>query len=323
MSQDKQPKPRGEREIQPSQKPYQKNQPIWKVTIIQFLRGTIGILENTLVKLETEQPSSTEIKPNILQRVLSSWDGFLRTFRLFLPSNVSNNVSDTVLTGIFAVITVGIVLTTSLTILSSKPTKIATLPPVEEVPIPTSTVTEPEPTPTQKPEIIPEPIQEAKPTPTQVIEPEPQPTKEPEPKQVIKPEPQPTKESEPTPVIELTPEQALIVAIENQLAEISIPIKNTQSEIASSKLIKSIQANFRTSDLTIKISDDWYTLEVSQQNQLAADIFQRSQELDFSHLEIIDSQDRLVARSPVVGNEMVIFKRKNLISSESKLSEKL
>ncbi|MGM3307192.1 hypothetical protein ACSQ6I_14675 [Anabaena sp. WFMT] len=311
MSQDNQPKPRGEREIQPSQKPYQKNQPIWKVTIIQFLRGTIGILENTLVKLETEQPSRTEIKPNILQRVLSSWDGFLRTFRLFLPSNVSNNVSDTVLTGIFAVITVVIVLTTSVTIFSSKPAEIATLPPVEEVPTPTSTVIEPEPspTPTQKPEIIPEPIQEAEPKPTPVIEPEPQPTKEPEPT--------------PTPVIELTPEQALIVAIENQLAEISIPIKSTQSELVSSKLIKSIQANFRTSDLTIKISDDWYTLEASQQNQLAADIFQRSQELDFSHLEIIDSQDRLVARSPVVGNEMVIFKRQNLISSESKLSDKL
>ncbi|AFZ58309.1 hypothetical protein H6G54_04060 [Anabaena cylindrica FACHB-243] len=308
MSQDKQPKPRGEQEIQPSQKPYQKNQPIWKVTIIQFLRGTIGILENTLVKLETQQPSSTEIKPNILQRVLSSWDGFLRTFRLFLPSNVSNNVSDTVLTGIFAVITVVIVLTTSVTIFSSKPAEIATLPPVEEVATPTSTVIEPEPspTPTQKPETIPEPIQEVEPTPTPVIEPEAQPIKKPELIPVIEPEP--------TPVIELTPEQTLIVAIENQLAEISIPIKSTQSEIVSSQLIKSIQANFRTSDLTIKISDDWYTLEASQQNQLAADIFQRSQELDFSHLEIIDLQDRLVARSPVVGNEMVIFKRQTLIN---------
>ncbi|MFW9265165.1 hypothetical protein RRG12_41785, partial [Nostoc sp. CALU 546] len=105
----------------------------------------------------------------------------------------------------------------------------------------------------------------------------------------------------PTPIIELTPEQALIAAIENQVAEISDRI--------ASGLIKSIEANFRTSNLTVKISDDWYTLQESQQDKLAAEILQRSQELDFTHLEIIDSQKRLIARNPVVGTEIVIFKR--------------
>ncbi len=99
----------------------------------------------------------------------------------------------------------------------------------------------------------------------------------------------------------MTPEQTLIAAIENQVAEIS--------DRFASGLIKSIQANFRTSNLTLKISADWYTLEESQQDKLAAEILQRSQELDFTHLEIIDSQNKLVARNPVVGTEMVIFKR--------------
>ncbi|MDB9327523.1 hypothetical protein PN435_15375, partial [Nodularia spumigena CS-590/02] len=89
--------------------------------------------------------------------------------------------------------------------------------------------------------------------------------------------------------------------IENQVAEIS--------DRFASGLIQSIQANFRTSNLTIKINDDWYSLPESEQNQLAAEILQRSQELDFTHLEIIDSQDNLIARNPVVGNQMIIFQQ--------------
>jgi hypothetical protein len=99
----------------------------------------------------------------------------------------------------------------------------------------------------------------------------------------------------------LTPEQRLIAAIQNQVGEIS--------DRFGSGLIKSIQANFSTSNLTVQITDDWYTLKESQQDKLAADILQRSKELDFSHLEITDSQDELVARNPVIGTEMVIFKR--------------
>ncbi|WP_071188516.1 hypothetical protein [Trichormus sp. NMC-1] len=285
MSQDNRRKQRNEETTQPSQQEYQINQPIWKTTIIQILRGTIGVLETTVENLETEQTLTAEKKPNFLQRILYRWDGFLRTFRLFLPSNISNNVSDAVLTGIFAVMAVGIVGTTAF-LFTSKPVEVATLPSVEEVPAPIPTVT-----------ASPEPI----PAPTIIPEPEPEPTEEAE----AEPIPQPT----PTPVIELTPEQDLIAAIENQFSDISIPLKSSESESISSKLIKSIQANFRTSDLTIKISDVWYELEKSQQDKLAADILQRSQELNFSHLEIIDFQDKLVARSPVVGNQMLIFKR--------------
>ncbi|PLZ81696.1 hypothetical protein CBP16_09455, partial [Fischerella thermalis WC217] len=70
--------------------------------------------------------------------------------------------------------------------------------------------------------------------------------------------------------IVLTPEQILIATIENQVAEVS--------DRFASGLIKSIQANFLTSNLDIKISDDWYTLSESEQNKLAAEILQRSQE---------------------------------------------
>ena len=301
MSGDKRRKPRNE----PAPTLYQKNPPIWKTAIIQVLRGTIGVLETTVVKLETETPVDTQEKTNFLSR----WDGFLRTFRLFLPSNISNNVSDTLLTGIFAVIFVVIIGITTFMFIP-KSVEVATVPPVEEV-IPPKSIIEPTPTPIIEPELTPTPViePEPNPTPNPIIEPEPNPTPNP----IIEPEPEPTPvietETTPTPVVELTPEQALLAAIENQFSDISVSVKNTKDKNIISQLIKPLQANFRTSDLTVKISDIWYELEKSQQDKLAADILQRSQELNFVHLEVVDFQEKIIARSPVVGNEMIIFKR--------------
>ena len=242
--------------------------PIWKVKIIQIVRGIAGVLETVVVKLETSPPANHEEKPSFWQLLQIQWNRFLRQVRLFLPSNVSNNLSDPILTGILAVIMVGAVWLTA-TIVTQKPTELATVPPSEEVPAPTPTIT-----------IPPEPA----------------------------PEPAPEPEPEPTPIIQLTPEETLIAAIENQVAEIS--------DRFADGLIQSIQANFRTSDLTVKINNDWYTLPQSQQNQLAGEILQRARELDFTHLEIIDHQDRLIARNPVVGNEMIIFQPRLNYSSE-------
>ncbi|RCJ33042.1 hypothetical protein A6769_26855 [Nostoc punctiforme NIES-2108] len=293
MSQDNQSKPTDEQITQPPQKPYQRVQPFWKAKIIQLLQGTIGVLEVTVEKLETAPPPGTEEKPGFFQQLQLRWGGLLRTIRLFLPSNLSTKLSDTALTGIVTGVAV-ILLWTTTTIFTGKPTEIATVPPVEEVPIPTPTIT----TPPESVAPEPQPPEEITPPPEVQITP---PTPEPEPEPIPTPTPTPIPTPTPTPIIELTPEQALIAAIENQVAEIS--------DRVASGLIKSIQANFRTSNLTVKISNDWYTLNESQQDKLAAEILQRSQQLDFTHLEIIDSQNRLIARNPVVGTEIVIFKR--------------
>ncbi|MBV8883094.1 MAG: hypothetical protein JO235_03715 [Chroococcidiopsidaceae cyanobacterium CP_BM_RX_35] len=122
---------------------------------------------------------------------------------------------------------------------------------------------------------------------------------EPQPIEVLPP-PVPT----PSPTLELTPEQSLIASIQNQVAEITDQDANG--------LIQSIQANFRGSSLVIKVGDDWYSLKQSQQDKLAARMLERAKELDFSHLEVTDPQGILLARSPVVGNNMVILKRQTL-----------
>ena len=58
------------------------------------------------------------------------------------------------------------------------------------------------------------------------------------------------------------------------------------------------------------ISNEWYNIKQSQQEQLLAQMLQRAKEMDFTHLDILDSQGRLVARNPVVGTEMIIFQRR-------------
>ncbi|NEO11138.1 MULTISPECIES: hypothetical protein [unclassified Moorena] len=108
-------------------------------------------------------------------------------------------------------------------------------------------------------------------------------------------------ESEPIPTPELTPEQSLIVAIQNQIAGITAQYGND--------LIQAIEANFLRSMLLVKVSDEWYQLNDGQQNTLAQRMLSQSQELDFSKLEITDLEGTLVARSPVVGSSMVIFTR--------------
>lgn len=108
----------------------------------------------------------------------------------------------------------------------------------------------------------------------------------------------------PPPKPELTPEQSLVAAVQNQVAEIT----NQYGK----GLIKSVEANFLTSRLVVKVGEGWYELKESEQNKLADEILGRSQQLDFSKLEITDLQGTLLARSPVVGSNMVILKRQEL-----------
>ncbi len=262
-----------EQGTQTSQKTPNQVQGFLKAQTIKTLRGTIGLLEGLVVKLE--EPSEAT-KPTFLGKIQTGWGAALAKIRSALPENLSAKLSDTGLTGIIAGIAVILVWTTSV-FLSEKPAEVVIVPPSESVPAPTS---EPVPTPiiTTPPDLT----APAEPQPVEVIP---------------SPEPVPS----PTPTVELTPEQNLIASIEDQVAEIT--------DRYADGLIQSIQVDFEASRLTIKVGNDWYNLQQSQQEKLAARMLERSQELDFSRLEITDSQGMLLARSPVVGSNMVILKR--------------
>jgi hypothetical protein len=299
----------------------------WKRSIATVLRGTIGVLESTVEKLETPTPPGTERNSGFLS-------GIFRGIRSILPRSWSAKLSDTALGGIIAVITVALVWTSSTLLTNNKaPDVIATVPPTvpssvektgekttekaipsfdekiaptsEEVPTPTET---PEPedlaeVPPTLPETEPKPEVEVTPTPNLETTPSPEPELEviPTPTPTTTPTLEPIPEATQEPVVELTPEQILIAAIQKQVGEIS--------DKFISGLIKSIQANFSDSTLTFIISDDWYSFKESQQDKLASQILQQSKEFDFTHLEITDSGGSLIARNPVIGDEMVIFRR--------------
>jgi hypothetical protein len=259
-----------------------------KAQSINALRGTIGLLEGIVDKLEaqavraippsvttatpeamlqdspTVAPIPVATKPKLLDRILPSfgkvelfWDRTLAKIRLLLPSTWSEKLSDWMLTGAIALVVVLLLVTTA-----------ALLPETE--------------------------AQVAK-APPNSIEAPPE-LKAPEPPQPV--------EVEPPPAPELTPEQSLIAGIQNQVAEITGKYGNG--------LIQSIEANFEDSRLVVKVGDGWYALKESGQNKLADEVLSRANELDFSKLQIIDLKGTLLARNPVVGPNMVILRRQEL-----------
>ena len=101
----------------------------------------------------------------------------------------------------------------------------------------------------------------------------------------------------------ITPEQNLWSAVQEKVSKIT-------SQYAD-ELIISGEADLLTRRLSIKVNDDWYKLNKSRQDEFANETLKRSQKFNFNKLEIQDVQNNIIARSPVVGNKMIILQRKN------------
>ena len=253
---------------------------------VKLLRGIIQVSENAIARIESSPPVDSA---NNFAQVQQFWSAILAPIRFLLPRRLSAKLSDLGLTGIIAGLLAVIIGST--TLFSSPPPQVAIIPPE---PVPVVTTPEPEPTITNPPELI-APAEESKPTeviPTPEIEVTPTPEIE------VTPIPE---EVEPTPKVELTPEQSLIASIQEQITQ--------EGDSISDGLIQSVQANFAGSSLVIQVKDDWFSLGQSEQDKLAQKLLNQAQQLDFTHLEITDLQKTLLARSPVVGTNMIIFKR--------------
>jgi hypothetical protein len=312
-----------------------------KTQTVKLLRGTIGVIEGAIAQLEAEPTTTTEA--SWWEPLQDGWGSVLGKIRSVLPANLSGKLSNSALTGIMAGIVVVLVLTTS-NLFSGKPTEVAVAPtPKSELPavtaIPSPTAPElpavtaiPSPTAPELPAVTTTPASEREipiattppstPEPPKVTTPsltdEPSSAVEVEPKIAIPSEltatdvPQPVKtvtppESMPTLVAQLTPEEILVASIQKQVEEIS--------DRVADGLIQSIQPNFGGSNLVLTLGDDWYDLPSSEQDKLAAQMLERSRELDFSRLEAIDPKGNIIARSPVVGKDMIIFRRQDLSSN--------
>lgn len=271
-------------------------QAVVKAKTVDVLRGTIRVLEGTIQKLEAEPASSTEA--SWLDTLQAKWNTALAKIRSVLPENLSSKLSDTALTAILAGTAVVLVWATS-AIALRKPTQVVVVPsPAEPTAVAKAPSLEPEP-----PQVVDLPSPEPEQPPEVAETPSPEPVVTPSipmPLELTAPaQPQPVAVIPPTKP-EPTPEQTLIATIENQIAAISD---------RADGLIQSIQVNFEGSSLTIQISNNWYNLKPSEQNELAAKMFQQARDLDFTRLEITDRKGTRLARSPIVGKDMVILKR--------------
>lgn len=252
----------------------------WRLLLVKFLRRTINLLNSVIITLE--QPGTAE---DSLGRTYSQVLGKVRNL---LPVMVRDKLPDWGLSGAIALLAILIFSTTSsLLFPSPKPVNIsrpvAVLPSPEPLVAPDVPPVAP-PMATPLPEALPA-LPETPVATTPVI---------PEPTPEVTPSPIP----EATPV--LTPEQTLIASIQEQVTEI-IP--------KEAGLITSIKPNFPGSLLKITVSQDWYDLSADKQDQVAAKVEERSQDLDFRQLLITDATGHIIARKAVVGRGMIILRR--------------
>lgn len=257
-------------------------QSVLKIQSIKALQSTIGVLQGLVEKLEA--PAAATLSADKKTRKPFFLDKLQLGWSAALGkirSFLPENLNQKLSDTALTGFIVGIAVTLVWTtsVIPGKPSEVANLPPSEQVPPPANITTPPELT------------APAEPQPIEITPP---------------PEPVPTQ----PPTLELTPEQNLIASIENQVAEIS----NSYAD----GLIQSIQANFQGSRLIIKIAQDWYNLKESQQDKLATQMLEKARELDFNQVEITDSEGTLVARSPVVGTDMVILRRQILDDSRAR-----
>ena len=320
MSQDKKPRSKPQLPDTPPLGGYHKKPLFWKILIIQVLRGTIGILERMVTRLETSSSTTSE-KGGLLLWVVRKWDGFLRGFRLFLPSKVANNVSDSFLTLIFvfpALLAIGV---TAISLISQ----------IHSQPVPqlgesiADSIVEDKSQP-QLGESIADSIVEDKSelqldesTSDSTVEDKSEPQLgEPTADSIVEGKSKPELSQPATDFIlrsqseieqvELIPQQEVTAFIEKQLKEItatSIITKDKQR--IELELVQSIKTNFRISEIVIKINEDWYKLESSQQEKLAAKILKSCQEMDLIHVKLVNARNQVIARSPVIGTKMLFF----------------
>ena len=101
------------------------------------------------------------------------------------------------------------------------------------------------------------------------------------------------------PKLNFTPEQNLVAALETKVSEL---ISTYDREF-----VREVKIDLATSSLLVQLTDDWYNLDESEQNSLGNEILERSRAFSFQKLELKDNLGTSVARSPIVGENIIIL----------------
>ncbi|MEO6862797.1 MAG: hypothetical protein ABI180_14885 [Microcoleus sp.] len=232
-----------------------------------------------------KKPVSKPAGGSFFQKLGVLWQSIVRLVRSLLPASANAKLSDPILnTGLAAILIVAIGLTFN-SFSAKPPQKVATAPlaaanqslPTFDDFVAPGTAKSPEaiaisqPTPAKFKSKLPDLLAPKKPEPVEIIAPL------------------------------LTPEQSLIAAIQNQVADITNRL--------GGGLVKSVDPDFSIGLLSVQVAEDWYKLSDVEQNQLASQMWKEAKSLDFNKLQITNMEGKLIARSPVVGSEMIILER--------------
>lgn len=223
------------------------------------------------------------------------WSLGVKLGRVLLPKRWGDRLPDPVvgaLTSALVVLVLWITLSIRSTPVASSPAPEP--PPLEPVPI--EQFQEPEssakPDPSDAP-LVSEPVSE--PASEPVPEPIPEPVEEPEADdEAIADIP----EAESPAAEEVIPDAPFIGDLQDQLADVVADY--------AGMTLSSVQANFLRGRLVVTVGDGWNSLG-SDRPHVAKALWQRSQELGFNKLDVVDREGTVLARSPVVGSQMVIF----------------
>jgi hypothetical protein len=287
------------------------------------LRSTSRFLEGTAERIE----ASDQLNPLLLkvttgvtiavERSLPTWRKLLNLIRDRLPTDLNRKLGDRTLSGILAGSIVVLFWFTS-SLFSPKPpqsTQVATRPPVT-IPVQPTQFPPDLTAPDAAPEVVSAPIEVIEPiaepiaeVPPELVEPEIEPvieTPQPEPVQSEATVEAIQEAEAPPPEPELTPEQKQIAAIQSQVMEIS--------DRFIGGLVTSVEPQIDRDRLKVRVSEDWYRFSADQQDRFANELWARSQSIDLPKLQITDSQGSLLARPPIVGESMVILKRKTTLT---------
>lgn len=240
------------------------------------------------------------LKPAWVQIVQPLGSQGLNLLRPRLPAPINSRLSDRGLTGLI----VGLVLSLwwMITALSPHPA-----PKQVQAPIPTPVV---------PPPVVEMPLSDRSPPP--LMEDELAPASESESEAEFAPQPElelgqelePEPSAPPLPEVDQATEPATVAFLlpEGKIMEVQDQVAAITGQY-SQDLIESVQANFQASLLMVQLSDRWYHLSPAEQDQLGAEVLQRSNKLDVKQLELRDSQGALVARNPVIGSNIIILQR--------------
>lgn len=274
-----------------------------KRLLVLVLKAIVAVLEWTIAELEAGPPQfDAEPAEGAEPAPPRGWAAVLARLRDRLPEP-ARSLSDRTLTLTLGGAVAG-VLVLAIAVLSpggsESEVAVAPSPPPESVEAPAEPSAE---LPTEPPaaELPDERPPGAKIAPAPRPEPAPEPAPEPQSSPApLEPE-EPPAEPKPAPKLDLTPEQSLIAAIQDRVSDIA-------DRYDEADIVAGVQADFQFGRLAVKVKGDgWAALTPRDRRRFARDMLARSRELDFSKLEILDEDGTLLARSPVVGPDPVIY----------------